>query len=43
MSAQEINDKVASELNIPQDILEIEDASLTSTEYNYQMMKKNSL
>lgn len=37
MSAQEINDKVASELKIPQEILEIEDASLTSTEYTYQM------
>lgn len=37
MEAHEIDEKVAKELRIPQEILEIEDANLTGTEYSYQM------
>lgn len=37
MKASEINDLVAAELNIPANILEIEDANCTGTEYSYQM------
>lgn len=37
MKACEINDKVAFILQIPQDVLEIEDANCTGTEFSYQM------
>lgn len=37
MKACDVNDKVASLLQIPQDVLEIEDANCTGTEFAYQM------
>ena len=37
IKASEINDLVAAELNIPANILAIEDANCTGTEYSYQM------
>lgn len=37
MKACEINDKVALILQIPQKILEVEDANCTGTEFSYQM------
>lgn len=37
LKACEINDRVALILQIPQDILEIEDTNCTGTEFSYQM------
>lgn len=37
MKACDINDKVATLLHIPQEVLEIEDANCTGTEFAYQM------
>lgn len=37
MKACDVNDKVAELLQIPQDVLEIEDANCTGTEFAYQM------
>ena len=37
LSAADMNDKVAELLQIPQELLEIEDANCTSTEFSYRM------
>lgn len=37
LKASEINDAVAKILQIPEDVLQIEDANCTGTEYSYQM------
>lgn len=37
MKACDINDKVAESLQIPQEVLEVEDANCTGTEFVYQM------
>ncbi len=37
MSTTTINDLVAKHLNIPQGLLEIEDANCSGTEYSYRM------
>lgn len=37
MRACDINDKVAELLQIPQDVLKIEDANCTGSEFSYQM------
>lgn len=37
MTAAELNDAVASELQIPEDLLAIEDANCTGTEFSYRM------
>ena len=37
LKAAEVNTRVASLLNIPQEIMEIEDANCTGTEFSYQM------
>lgn len=37
MKACDINDRVAALLQIPQNVLDIEDANCTGTEYAYQM------
>lgn len=37
MNTTTINDLVAKQLNIPKDLLEIEDANCSGTEYSYQM------
>ena len=37
LKAAEINTRVASFLSIPKEVLEIEDANCTGTEFSYQM------
>lgn len=37
MNTATINDLVAKQLNIPKDLLEIEDANCSGTEYSYRM------
>ena len=37
LSTKEINDKVAAYLQIPEDLLTLEDANCTGTEYSYRM------
>lgn len=37
MNAATINNLVAKQLNIPKDLLEIEDANCSGTEYSYRM------
>lgn len=37
MSTSEINDAVATFLDIPEELLTIEDANFTGTEYSYRM------
>ena len=37
LSTKDINDKVASYLQIPEDLLSIEDANCAGTEYSYRM------
>jgi restriction endonuclease Mrr len=37
MNTSTINDLVAKQLNIPEDLLKIEDANCTGTEYSYRM------
>jgi len=37
LTAAEMNDQVARYLQIPQELLEIEDANCTSTEFSYRM------
>lgn len=37
MNTATINDLVAKQLNIPNDLLEIEDANCSGTEYSYRM------
>lgn len=37
MTAAELNDAVASKLQIPEDLLAIEDANCTGTEFSYRM------
>ncbi|MDE7327927.1 MAG: winged helix-turn-helix domain-containing protein [Lachnospiraceae bacterium] len=49
MNTSEINDAVAEYLNIPEDLLAIEDTNFTGTEYSYRMrwirtqLKQNGL
>ena len=37
MNTSTINELVAKQLNIPEDVLKIEDANCTGTEYSYRM------
>ena len=37
MTASELNDAVANHLEIPEDLLAIEDANCTGTEFSYRM------